>query len=322
MLRLVLHILRAFVRVAFRRVRRTASRLEWSFGFETLVEALRTYTAWLGTLPFTALRMAAANLAAKPPPGTTVQLDAINGVTIKRFSCESVKAQRTILYLHGGGYVFGSADHDAGFIGRLALSAEGEIVAPNYRLAPESPCPAAIEDSVAVYEGLLKEGRFPERISFVGLSSGAGLVLAALQRIRDSSLPSPRSAVLLSPLVDCTATSKSWTENAGVDWANPETVVRWARAYAGDRQLDDPNVSPLWGDMSRLPPVLIVAGERELVRDDAKLLAEKMRAAGTSTRLRVESGMIHAFMTFDEGLAPAVSGAMKAVAAFVKGEQA
>ena len=170
------------------------------------------------------------------------------------------------------------------------------VVAPDYRLAPEDPCPADIDDLVAVDEALATRPPAPP-LAIVGLSAGGGAALAALMRLRDAGKPLPKRAVLLSPMVDATGTSPSWSSNAGVDWPAPADGRRFAALYAGERPLTDPEVSPVNGRLEGLPPTLVIVGDAELLRDDAFALADRATAAGVALALHVEPDMVHAFMT-------------------------
>jgi epsilon-lactone hydrolase len=318
MLRLLGYLLGALVSTSWRRIAHGPARPGWAFGFETLVTAMRGYSRWLGTLPFPQMRQEAAHLTQRPPAGVATRTETLGGLRTMRCTPEgTVSSGRVIVYLHGGGFVFGSPEQDGSLIARLALHCSAEVVAPAYRLAPENPYPAAVDDAVAAYRAVLAAGHAAPEVSLVGLSSGAGIALAALVQLRDAGERLPSSVVLLSPMVDCTASSPSWKDNAPYDWGQRDTVLAWARAYAGDRSLADSGVSPLQAELHGLPPVLVVAGDLELGRDDAVLLADKMKAAGTDVVLHLEPDMVHAFMTFDEKVA-AVSQALDTIGNFVR----
>lgn len=237
-----------------------------------------------------------------------VKVSSEDGIT--RFTPDG--ATKVILYLHGGGYVFGSAMADGALASSLASRAHRIVVAPDYRLAPENPCPAALDDARKAYQNLLDRGVAPEDIVIAGLSSGGGLALALAARLRDEGAPMPDALVLLSPLLDATATRPSWVENARYDWGDRETVIGWARLYASDLPLDDPRVSPGRGDLRGLPRTLVVAGELELGRDDATVLVDQ------GATLLVGPAMVHAYITF-KGV-PAANEALEDVARFAGNE--
>jgi epsilon-lactone hydrolase len=301
----MLHLVVAFVRalglVAWRRSRLGPRRPSWTLGFEVLVEALRIHTRWLTTLPIPAMRRAAESLKGRVARGVAVRRDRVSDVPVTWFTPPEVTA-RVLLYLHGGGHVFGSAAQDAGIASALARVARARVVAPDYRLAPEAPYPDDVDDVMALFSGLREASH--DDIVLVGLSSGGGLALATLTRLRDERLPLPSSAIVLSPMVDATATSASWSTNADVDWLAADAGIRWAKMYAGSRETIDAGISPVNAGLDALPPLLVVVGDAELLRDDALRLADNARAAGVDVTLHVEPDMVHAFMTFGRDDAP------------------
>lgn len=206
------------------------------------------------------------------------------------------KDNRTVLYLHGGGYFFGSAAQDRGVASRLAVTLKARVAAPDYRLAPEAPFPAALDDAVSTFTALLDAGH--SNIVLVGLSSGAGLAVSLLVRLRSMGAPLPARVVLLSPMVDATGTTPSWTTNVSVDWGEPTALVRWAQLYAGALHPAAPEISAIHADLTGLPPILVANGEAELLADDAQSFVERAKRAGLRVIHHIEPDMIHAFMTF------------------------
>ncbi len=295
MLRLLGHFLRAFAGVTLRRLRGRSRRPSWSFGFEVFVQGLRLHMQWIVSLPIPAMRRAADALRGRIAPGTRVREDRLAGVRVLWFHPPEAR-DGVLLYLHGGGHVLGSPAQDRGIASELARLAHVPVVSPDYRLAPDATYPADLEDALAVYDRLAQTE--PGAIVLAGLSAGGGLALALLTRLRDEGRPMPARAVLLSPAVDATGTSPSWSSNADADWLAPEIGVRWSRMYAGTRDLTDPGVSPVNAKLEGLPPLLVIAGAAELLRDDAARLAERARAAGVDVTLHLEPDMVHAFMTF------------------------
>jgi epsilon-lactone hydrolase len=205
---------------------------------------------------------------------------------------------KVIFYTHGGGYVSGScADHRmhvAKFVKDTGLPA----LLYEYRLAPEHPYPAAVEDTLTAYRWLLEQGVRPENIQIVGESAGGGLCLAGLLAIRDSGLPLPAAGVALSPWTDLTCSGKSYITNAKADISFEGSWTVWGKYYAGESDRTTPWMSPLYGDLRGLPPILIVVGSSEILLDDAVSFAQKAKEAGVNVTLSVWEGMVHCFPLF------------------------
>lgn len=210
-----------------------------------------------------------------------------------------IEPGRMLLYLHGGGYVFGSPRTHRPITYALALAANAPVFSAAYRLAPEHPCPAAIEDALAAWNWLIATGRRPEEIYVGGDSAGGGLTLALLQALRDKGAAMPGGAFLFSPWADLAARGGSIAENAESDaMFTADSIRRGGAKYAGALALDDPRVSPLYGRFEGLPRMIVFASNSELLRDDSVRIAEKARAAGVDVDLRVEDGLIHVWPLF------------------------
>ncbi len=183
-------------------------------------------------------------------------------------------AGRTVLYLHGGGYVIGSPATVRALAARVATAAQAKAYTVDYRLAPEHPCPMATVDVVAAYEDLVNKGRDPACMAIAGDSAGGGLVVSALVAIRDRGLPLPAAAVCLSPWVDLTLSSRSVQSSPGDPECEPAFLGVMAAYYLAGLQADAPGASPLYADLAGLPPFLIQAGEVEALLDDSVGLAD------------------------------------------------
>ena len=202
-----------------------------------------------------------------------------------------------MLYVHGGGYVVGNPRTHCVLTGGLAQTARMRLFALDYRLAPEHPFPAALDDTVATLQWLAAQGARP--LWLAGDSAGGGLVVAALVRARDEGAAPVAGAVLFSPWVDATLSGASLRERARRDpILTPAFLERCARAYAGDTPRDHPLISPLFADLGGLPPLLIHVGTEEILFDDAARLAQKVQQAGGTACLRVWQGMPHVFPLF------------------------
>ena len=216
-----------------------------------------------------------------PPPGIErVALDA-GGVPADRVTRTGSRADRHILYLHGGAFCAGSPQLYRNLTWRLAGAAGATALVPDYRLAPEYPFPAALDDAMSAYDWLLADGADPRRIAVAGDSAGGGLVFSLLLGLRDSGRPLPAAAAALSPWTDLALTGASLKENAAkdplLDARQLPRVTRWYLDGADPRQ---PAASPVYGDCRGLPPVLIQVGSDEILHDDAVRMAERMRAGG------------------------------------------
>lgn len=206
---------------------------------------------------------------------------------------------RVVLYLHGGGYGVGSALSHRALGQRIAFDAQARVVIPEYRLAPEHVFPAAVEDAVAAYRWLLATGTPPERIAVAGDSAGAGLALALLVSLRDAGTPLPACAVLISPFADLECRGESYTTLAALDpIVSREMGLGMGRAYIGAADPSDPLASPVHAALGGLPPLLIQAGSREVVLDDARTIERNARRAGVDVRLDVWPGMVHVWHLF------------------------
>jgi monoterpene epsilon-lactone hydrolase len=165
----------------------------------------------------------------------------------------------------------------------------------DYRLAPEHPFPAAVQDTLVAYRWLLRQGVLPENILIAGESAGGGLCLAGLLAIRDEGLPLPAAGVALSPWTDLKCTGESYRTNAFRDISTLGSWEVWGSYYIGSNDPSHPWMSPLYGDLHGLPPILIEVGDHEILRDDSTRFAEKAKAAGVEVTLHVWDGMVHCF---------------------------
>ncbi|GLW69424.1 alpha/beta hydrolase [Kitasatospora phosalacinea] len=201
-----------------------------------------------------------------------------------------------LLFLHGGGYVVGSPDTHAGLIGELVRRTGLRAVSPDYRLAPEHPFPAAVDDGFAAYRELLESGTDPRSLVLAGDSAGGGLVLATLLSARSAGLPLPAAAVLFSPWTDLTLGGASYRSRKEADPIFTEDDIRaYADHYLGAGDRTNPLASPLFADLTGLPPLLVQVGSNELLLDDAVRLAARAAEQDVTVTLEVESGLPHVF---------------------------
>ncbi len=257
-------------------------------------------------------------LLPQPPAGTqTVALD-IGDLHAQRIVTRASGKDRHVLFLHGGGYILGSPSLYRHFTWRLASAARAGVLSLDYRLAPEHPFPAAVDDAFGAYCWLLAEGAEPTRIVVVGDSAGGGLTYSLLLRLRDESVPLPAAAVALSPWTDLALTGASLRLNAAAD---PMVSIEGARQlvdhYLAGADPRTPYASPLYGDPTGLPPSLIQVGSDEVLRDDAVRMADRMRAAGCEVELEIWPRMPHVWHLFAP-LMPEARRAIERIGAFVE----
>lgn len=223
----------------------------------------------------------------------------LGGVPGLRIEGAGMAADGALLYLHGGGYVVGNAQGYRGLAAGLGRAAGLVVHAIDYRLAPEHPMPAAVEDAVSAYRALLDSGIAPSRIVVAGDSAGGGLTLATLVALRGAGLPLPAAGHLISPWADLALEGESIAGKAEEDPSLTESGLRSCAAhYVGTRDPRDPVASPIHADLSGLPPLLIQVGSAEILYDDAIRVARAAGAAGTRVTLEVWPNMIHVWHAF------------------------
>lgn len=221
----------------------------------------------------------------------------LGGVPVTRVTPKGAPRRRHLLHVHGGGFVVGTTRGFVGYLSELALQADATVTSVDYRLAPEHPFPAAIDDCVAVYRTLADEVA-PESLAVVGESAGGNAALATLIRARDEGVPLAGAAVLLSPWVDLTFSGGSNTRNQGSEiMLDPALFTSWRDAYVGDRDPSEPGISPLFADLSGLPPLHVQATSAEVLEDDARRLVDRARQAGVDAELVVHDELWHIFQT-------------------------
>lgn len=256
-------------------------------------------------LPPEELRVVFEKLASMFPIPSDLRVERVDagGVPGGWLSVPDASDDRVILFLHGGGYVIGSIQTHRSMIARLSRAAAARTLAIEYRLAPEHPFPAAVEDATAAYRWLLAQDVDPARLVISGDSAGGGLAVATLVSLRDAGETLPAAGVLLSPWTDLAATGDSLTTNAERDpLVQREGLENMARMYLGDADPRTPLASPLYANLEGLPPLLIHAGAAEAILDDSVRLDQRARAAGVESVLEVWEDMIHVWHYFADML--------------------
>ena len=246
----------------------------------------------------------------KPPVDFKVSPVEVEGIKAEWITPSDVTGEKIVLYLHGGYYLIGSIQTHRTLAGNIAIAAQSRALIIEYRLAPEHPFPAALEDAEKAYSWLLASGARPEQIILAGDSAGGGLVLATLLVLRDEGKPLPASAVCLSPATDLTMTSESWIINLKKEFVvNPYTARQIQPLYLKEIPATNPLASPIYGDLHGLPPLLIQVGSEEALLCDSTGFAERARAAGVDVTLEVWPGMFHVW----QATAPMIPEARQAI---------
>ena len=207
--------------------------------------------------------------------------------------------RRCILYCHGGGYTSGNLGYSRILSSKLAHATGYDVMSFEYRLAPEHPYPAAVEDAVRAWDYLMYQGYGAGNVTVAGDSAGGNLALVLCRRLRADGRRMPRALLLMSPWTDMTMSGPSYQERAESDpMLTPDYIEAVRRAYAGGRDFRDPDLSPLLGDLSGFPPTLIQVGDHEILYSDAASLGAALRQAQVPCRLEVSAGMWHVFQMF------------------------
>lgn len=243
--------------------------------------------------------MRAIMIETQAPDGVTCTPVEAGGVSAEWSVAAGVDEAKVVLYVHGGGYVMGSAGSHRDVTGRLSKAAGARVLSLNYRLAPEHPFPAPVDDAVAAYRWLLAQGISPGNIAVAGDSAGGGLAIATLLALRDAGEPLPAAGIGISPWVDMEGTGESMTTRAAVDpVVQKEGLLGMAKLYLGDADPKNPLAAPLHADLAGLPPLLLQVGDAETLLDDSTRLAERARAAGVTVTLKVWDEMPHVWHLF------------------------
>lgn len=253
----------------------------------------------------------------EPPRNVQVERVSAGGVKGEMIVPARVESERVLYYLHGGGYILGSLASHRHFVARLAKKLRVRALHIDYRLAPEHRHPAALEDALAAYDWLLAQGTKPGAVVIGGESAGGGLTLATLLSLRDRAKPMPGVAFVISPWTDLTMTGRSVRSRRNADPMIPADFLHVAaRKYHGGRNADSPLVSPLFGDLRGLPPLLVHVGDNEVLLDDAIRLHERCGEHGVEAELKVYDELFHAFHLF--GHLPEAREAVGEIARFVE----
>lgn len=300
-----------------------------SIEFQEIVKLIRENPTPEG-LSITKRREAEDRIAAQFPLPPTIYKEVIRVTSTSSVTAVSVPAlllaakgvadARVILYLHGGGYCLGSILTHRDFAYRLSAACGARVLLIDYRRAPEHPFPAALEDALTAYRWLLNEGVDPKRMGIIGDSAGGGLAVATLLALRDAEERLPKTAVLLSPWLDLALTGESLVTKVLDDiMLTPNQLQDFSQMYVGNNNAKNPLVSPLYANLTGLPPMLIQVGSSEILLDDAVRFASKAKAANIDVTLNIWDDMIHVWQGF-AGIMPEAKDAVMQIGSFVRGK--
>jgi monoterpene epsilon-lactone hydrolase len=239
-------------------------------------------------------------ISAQPlPAAVTVTPAALGLIPTAEITVDGIEARHVVLYFHGGVFVMGDAFLAAGLASQVGRRTHAKVISVDYRLAPEHPYPAAIDDALAAYEALLQTGVAPADIAFAGESAGGGIVIATLVNARDHGLPLPAAAFVMSPYVDLTLAGPSMETRREVDpLLSRELLEARVGDYTAGQDAALGLISPLFADLSGLPPLIIQAGGHEVLLDDAMRLAAQAATADVEVTLEITPGVPHVFQAY------------------------
>jgi acetyl esterase/lipase len=254
----------------------------------------------------------------RTPRTVQVSREELEGLQAEWLTPRRAADGKLLLYLHGGGYVFGSCATHRQMVSYIARASGVRALLPEYRLAPEHPFPAAIEDIVRLYRALLGDGYSPGDLVVAGDSAGGGLTLATLLALREAGDPMPAAACLLSPWLDLTGSGESMRANAQRDpWFKPEFMPLLARHYCTEDKRAHPLVSPVFADLRDLPPLFVQVCDDEILLSDSTRVVEKVRGAGGAADLEIYSGLWHVFQAFARQV-PEARAAVEKLGAYIR----
>jgi len=233
------------------------------------------------------------------PAGVTVTAGALGGVPTAEITIGGIEPRHVVLYFHGGVYVLGDAVSAAGLASQIGRRTRATVISVDYRLAPEHPYPAAVDDALAAYQALLDNGTAPSDIAFAGESAGGGLAVATLVNARDHGLPLPAAAFVMSPYADLTLAGATMdTKRAADPLLSRENLQARVPDYTAGHDSSAGLISPVFADLSGLPPLIIQAGSHEVLLDDAVRLARQAAIADVEVTLDITPGVPHVFQAY------------------------
>lgn len=303
------------------RWRRGPARPSWSARTEVAAAAMRAVLMGSKTRGTAWLRAAQATVPVRSPfagrvRSERVELGGVGALVVR--PADGEPPPRTVVYLHGGGYVIGTPEFYLDVLARIAVGARARVVAVDYRRAPEHRFPAAHDDCLAAVRAVLATGADPRSVGLAGDSAGGALCVATLCSLRDAGEALPGAAALLCPWTDPLAEGGSMVANESADFGDRELLVGWARDYAPGDEVHDPRIRVVHAKLAGLPPLLVQVGTAEVLLDQVQRFAERARAAGVDVRLSLYTDLFHDWQTL-ASLLPEGARAVDEIAAFLTG---
>jgi len=285
----------------------------------TVLQILRAHPP-LGGDTIEEMRASMDALTAGVPLPEEVRYEPVDagGVPAEWTTALESRADRAIVYLHGGGYAIGSVSSHRPLVTQIAREAKARVLSVDYRLGPEHPHPAAVEDACAAFRFVVDGGLAPQRVALAGDSAGGGLTAAELVALRDAGAATPGAGVCISPWMDLTLSGESMKTRGGLDpLVSEEKLALMAAAYLAEGDAKHPTASPLFAELAGLPPMLLHVGTAEVLLDDSRRFAERARAAGVDLEIAIWDDMIHVWHAFGP-LLPEARDAVAAIGAWLQ----
>ena len=306
----------AFARATLGRLRRGPSSPGWSWRLEWIVAVQRAVLTATMNWPPSRLREATPARVGPHARALDLEDEELGGILCERYTRRGESPEQHLLYIHGGGFTFGSTATHRELVATIVSHSHVTAHSIAYRQPPEDRFPAAVDDVVAAYRGLLDSGVGAERIAIAGDSAGGNLCLALMLRAKSEGLPQPASATLICPAPDLALPGTSWNAEPFIGYLTRPTAQAWLDHYIDPEQYADPFASPIRGDLSGLPPILMHAGSIEGLFDEIEALAEALRKANVPLSYQVVPEMPHVWHLFI-GLIPEAEESLRQIGRFV-----
>ncbi len=306
-----------FLGTSLRRLRSGPSSPGWSWRLEWIVAVQRALLTATMNWPPPRLRDLTPDRVGPNARALNLESELLGGVSCERYTRPGTHPDQHLLYLHGGGFTFGSIASHRELVATIVSHADIHAHSVAYRQPPEDRFPAAVDDVVAAYRGLLDSGVAAERIAIAGDSAGGNLCLALMLRLKSEGLPQPASAVLICPAPDLSLPGQSWNNDPFLGYLTRPIAQAWLDHYIGPEQYKDPFASPIHGDLRGLPRILMHAGSIEGLFDEIETLADKLREADVDLTYQVVPEMPHVWHLF-VGMIPQAEESLREIGHFIE----